>query len=279
MGGIEGGFAAISAVCPPGGRARRTANGDRRRRARPGAGGAAREARRRGLAARLKGPEDNGRARRRGPENRAERAAQPAVMGEASTGPRGRRDGASGAERVKRAGVAERPRSGGDEAAATRPNGRRAAPDWAESQRDATDRRSARPCTPLHDAAANGRERNEAKRISARKPRPDASRALATRGGRGRRRKRRLPGGASAGKSRPGARHAANRARPPRSIDDRLPTIGDRLPTADGRQRTAGDRPTPERASPRPAGSARIRSAATSATARSAPSRRPRSSS
>ncbi|MHA7432654.1 hypothetical protein, partial [Burkholderia pseudomallei] len=55
--------------------------------ARPGAGGAAREARRRGLAARLKGPEDNGRARRRGPENRAERAAQPAVMDEASTGP------------------------------------------------------------------------------------------------------------------------------------------------------------------------------------------------
>ncbi|KGV77353.1 hypothetical protein X879_755 [Burkholderia pseudomallei MSHR3951] len=186
--------------------------------------------------------------------------------------PRGRRDGASEAERVKRAGIAERPRSGGDEAAAPRPNGRRAAPDWAESQRDATDRRGARPCTPLHDAAANGRERNEAKRISARKPRPDASRALATRGGRGRRRKRRLPGGASAGKSRPGARHAANRARPPRSI-------GDRLPTADGRQRTAGDRPTPERASPRPAGSARIRSAAASATARSAPSRRPRSSS
>ncbi|ABN88911.1 hypothetical protein BURPS1106B_A3312 [Burkholderia pseudomallei 1106b] len=63
------------------------ANGDRRRRARPGAGGAAREARRRGLAARLKGPEDDGRARRREPENRAERAAQPAVMGEASTGP------------------------------------------------------------------------------------------------------------------------------------------------------------------------------------------------
>ncbi|AAU47920.1 hypothetical protein D8O27_20235 [Burkholderia mallei] len=48
-----------------------------------------------GLAARLKGPEDNGRARRREPENRAERAAQPAVMGEASTGPRGRRDGVS----------------------------------------------------------------------------------------------------------------------------------------------------------------------------------------
>ncbi|KGU98228.1 hypothetical protein X885_1253 [Burkholderia pseudomallei MSHR4372] len=166
---------------------------------------------------------------------------------------RGRRDGASGAERVKRAGVAERPRSGGDEAAATRPNGRRAAPDWAESQRDATDRRGARPCTPLHDAAANGRERNEAKRISARKPRPDASRVLATRSGRGRRRIARGRRGRSA--------------------------IGDRLPTADGRQRTAGDRPTPERASPRPAGSARIRSAATSATARSAPSRRPRSSS
>ncbi|KGS89738.1 hypothetical protein X942_1839 [Burkholderia pseudomallei MSHR5596] len=139
--------------------------------------------------------------------------------------------GASGAERVKRAGVAERPRSGGDEAAATRPNGRRAAPDWAESQRDATDRRGARPCTPLHDAAANGRERNEAKRIRARKPRPDASRALATRGGRGRRRKRRLPGGASAGKSRPGARHAANRARPPRSIGDRRSVTDSRRPT------------------------------------------------
>ncbi|AGR71938.1 hypothetical protein Y029_642 [Burkholderia pseudomallei MSHR303] len=146
--------------------------------------------------------------------------------------------GASGAERVKRAGVAERPRSGGDEAAATRPNGRRAAPDWAESQRDATDRRGARPCTPLHDAAANGRERNEAKRISARKPRPDASRALATRGGRGRRRKRRLPGGASAGKSRPGARHAANRARPPRSIGDRRSVTDSRQPTADSRRPT-----------------------------------------
>ncbi|KGC82453.1 hypothetical protein DO71_4489 [Burkholderia pseudomallei] len=80
MGGIEGGFAAISAVCPQGGRARRTAIGGGER-------GRERAARRRGLAARLKGPEDNGRARRRGPENRAERAAQPAVMGEASIGP------------------------------------------------------------------------------------------------------------------------------------------------------------------------------------------------
>ncbi|EMP78223.1 hypothetical protein D512_01350 [Burkholderia pseudomallei MSHR1043] len=80
------------------------ANGDRRRRARPGAGGAAREARRRGLAARLKGPEDDGRARRREPENRAERAAQPAVMGEASTGPRGRRDRASEPAPPERAG-------------------------------------------------------------------------------------------------------------------------------------------------------------------------------
>ncbi|MCD4555073.1 hypothetical protein, partial [Burkholderia pseudomallei] len=72
--------------------------------ARPGAGGAAREARRRGLAARLKGPEDDGRARRREPENRAERAAQPAVMGEASTGPRGRRDRASEPAPPERAG-------------------------------------------------------------------------------------------------------------------------------------------------------------------------------
>ncbi|MEB5494411.1 hypothetical protein QMA78_28215, partial [Burkholderia pseudomallei] len=70
----------------------------------PGAGGAAREARRRGLAARLKGPEDDGRARRREPENRAERAAQPAVMGEASTGPRGRRDRASEPAPPERAG-------------------------------------------------------------------------------------------------------------------------------------------------------------------------------
>ncbi|WP_220474889.1 hypothetical protein, partial [Burkholderia pseudomallei] len=63
-----------------------------------------REARRRGLAARLKGPEDDGRARRREPENRAERAAQPAVMGEASTGPRGRRDRASEPAPPERAG-------------------------------------------------------------------------------------------------------------------------------------------------------------------------------
>ncbi|ACQ98718.1 hypothetical protein GBP346_A4217 [Burkholderia pseudomallei MSHR346] len=54
---------------------------------------------------------------------------------------------------------------------------------------------------------------------------------LATRGGRGRRRKRRLPGGASAGKSRPGARHAANRARPPRSIGDRRSVTDSRRPT------------------------------------------------
>ncbi|CAJ2855166.1 Uncharacterised protein [Burkholderia pseudomallei] len=136
--------------------------------------------------------------------------------------------GASEAERVKRAGVAERPRSGGDEAAATRPNGRRARLGRIATRRDGPPQR-----TPLHDAAANGRERNEAKRISARKPRPDASRALATRSGRGRRRKRRLPGGASAGKSRPGARHAANRARPPRSIGDRRSVTDSRRPTTD----------------------------------------------
>lgn len=233
MGGIEGGFAAISAVCPQGGRARRTAigGGERgreraARRARRGAGpgrAAERAGRQRAGAPAWAGKS----GRTRGATGGDGRSLDRAVA-------RGRRDGASGAERVKRAGVAERPRSGGDEAAATRPNGRRAAPDWAESQRDGPPQR-----TTLHAPARCGRERAGAERSETNK-RPQASAGRVTRARDARRPRQAAkapPAGRRECRKEPARRASRGESRAATEVDRRS-TIGYRQPTADSRRPT-----------------------------------------
>ncbi|KGX20948.1 hypothetical protein X986_1100 [Burkholderia pseudomallei] len=142
--------------------------------------------------------------------------------------------GASGAERVKRAGIAERPRSGGDEAAATRPNGRRAAPDWTESQRDGPPQR-----TTLHAPARCGRERAGAERSETNK-RPQASAGRVTRARdaqRPRQAAKAPPAGRRECRKKPARRASRGESRAAAEVDRRSAT-DDRRSVTDSRRPT-----------------------------------------